>query len=232
MNTLSSLLKFIAYRLVPIGSVQGFAGSTAPTGYLWCRGQAVSRTTYADLFAVIGTTYGDGDGSTTFNLPALGGKVPVGANSSTWTLGDTGGSADAIVPYHRHTYDRSAATSGSTALKTSQIPAHDHSSQTVSFAFQVRKSGSGASGAFPYNHSTVENGTATGTPNAAGTGNYSLDRVVLSDSHTHSSVGGSGGHTHDIDRTTTNTSYAGTSGNTTGANMQPYLVLNYIIRAK
>lgn len=231
MNTLSSLLKFIAYRLVPVGSIQAFAGSSAPDGYLWCRGQAVSRTTYADLFAVIGTTYGAGDGSTTFNLPNLGGKVPVGGNSS-WTLGNTGGSADAIVPHHRHTYDMSDATSGSTTLTTSQIPAHTHGSKTVSYTFQVRKSGSGASGAFPYNNSTVENGSATGAPNAAGTGTYSLDRVVLSDTHTHNSVGGGGGHTHTISRTTTNTSYAGTSGNTTNANMQPYLVLNYIIRAK
>lgn len=55
----------------PIGSVIAFAGSNAPVGYLMCDGSAVSRTTYADLFAVIGTTYGAGDGSTTFNLPKM-----------------------------------------------------------------------------------------------------------------------------------------------------------------
>lgn len=53
----------------PIGSVIAFAGSNAPVGYLMCDGSAVSREIYADLFAVIGTTYGSGDGSTTFNLP-------------------------------------------------------------------------------------------------------------------------------------------------------------------
>lgn len=53
----------------PIGSVITFAGSNAPVGYLMCDGSAVSREIYADLFAVIGTTYGVGDGSTTFNLP-------------------------------------------------------------------------------------------------------------------------------------------------------------------
>lgn len=65
----------------PTGSVISFAGSTAPNGYLLCQGQAVSRTTYAALFAVIGGTYGVGDGSTTFNLPDLRGRVAVGVDS-------------------------------------------------------------------------------------------------------------------------------------------------------
>lgn len=51
------------------GEVKAFAGTSAPEGYLICQGQAVSRTTYAELFAVLGTTYGIGDGLTTFNLP-------------------------------------------------------------------------------------------------------------------------------------------------------------------
>lgn len=59
---------------VPVGSVFHVAGSVAPTGYLIANGQAVSRATYATLFAVIGTTYGAGDGSTTFNLPDLRGE--------------------------------------------------------------------------------------------------------------------------------------------------------------
>ena len=56
---------------VPVGVVQAFAGSTTPEGWLLCDGSAVSRTEFADLFAVIGDTYGAGDGSTTFNLPNL-----------------------------------------------------------------------------------------------------------------------------------------------------------------
>lgn len=55
--------------------------NTAPTGWLICDGSAVSRTTYADLFAVIGTTYGAGDSSTTFNLPDFQGRVPAGKSS-------------------------------------------------------------------------------------------------------------------------------------------------------
>ena len=63
---------------VPAGCVMPYAGATAPDGWLLCHGQAVSRTTYADLFGAIGTAYGPGDGSTTFNLPDLRGRVAAG----------------------------------------------------------------------------------------------------------------------------------------------------------
>ena len=71
-----------AYRLLDVrgdtGEVKPFAGGTVPKGYLLCFGQAISRTAYAGLFAVLGTTYGAGDGSTTFNLPDLRGLVVAG----------------------------------------------------------------------------------------------------------------------------------------------------------
>ena len=63
---------------MPTGSVIPFGGSSAPSGFLLCYGQAVSRTTYATLFGVISTTYGTGDGSSTFNLPDLRGRVVAG----------------------------------------------------------------------------------------------------------------------------------------------------------
>lgn len=59
----------ISLRSPNVGEVRQYAGVSVPAGWLECNGQAVSRTTYAGLFAVIGTTYGVGDGSTTFNLP-------------------------------------------------------------------------------------------------------------------------------------------------------------------
>lgn len=59
--------------IVPTGQVIDYAGAAAPNGFLLCNGAAVSRTTYAALFAVIGTTYGAGDGSTTFNVPNVSG---------------------------------------------------------------------------------------------------------------------------------------------------------------
>lgn len=78
----------------PVGAVIPFAGASAPTGWLLCQGQAVSRTTYAELFAAIGTAYGSGDGNATFNLPNLKGCIPVGYDSAQTEFnyrGKTGG---------------------------------------------------------------------------------------------------------------------------------------------
>jgi microcystin-dependent protein len=66
----------------PAGVISMYGGSTVPNGWLLCDGSAVSRTTYARLFSAIGTTYGAGNGSTTFNLPNFKGRVPVGLDSS------------------------------------------------------------------------------------------------------------------------------------------------------
>jgi len=68
-------------NVAPPGVVLPYAGASAPTGWLLCYGQAVSRTTYADLFTAISTTYGAGDGSTTFNVPDLRGRVPAGKDN-------------------------------------------------------------------------------------------------------------------------------------------------------
>ena len=91
------------------GVVKMFAGSTAPNGYLICDGSAVSRETYSDLFDVIGTTYGSGDESTTFNLPNLKGKIVTGLDGNDTdfnTLGKTGGNKSISLamnnlPYHK-----------------------------------------------------------------------------------------------------------------------------------
>lgn len=69
--------------LLPTGTVLHFAGSSAPTGWLLCDGSAVSRTTYATLFALLSTTYGVGDGSTTFNVPNTSGIFISGVGSQT-----------------------------------------------------------------------------------------------------------------------------------------------------
>jgi microcystin-dependent protein len=76
--TLAKLAAAVQALLVPAGVVSPYAGTSEPTGWLFARGQAVSRSTYAALFAAIGTTYGVGDGSTTFNLPDLRGRVAAG----------------------------------------------------------------------------------------------------------------------------------------------------------
>ena len=68
-------------QAMPIGAVIDFTGYTAPAGWMLCYGQAISRSTYAALFAIIGTNFGSGDGSTTFNLPDLRGRVVAGLNN-------------------------------------------------------------------------------------------------------------------------------------------------------
>jgi microcystin-dependent protein len=84
----------------PVGTINIFSGSSAPGGWLICDGSEISRTTYADLFSVIGTAYGVGNGSSTFNIPNLKGKIPVGYNSSETefnTIGKTGGAKTHIL---------------------------------------------------------------------------------------------------------------------------------------
>ena len=95
-----------AAAAAPVGAVSAYAGSAAPTGWLLCDGTAVSRTTYVDLFGIVGTTYGVGDGATTFNLPDLRGRVAVGkgTNAAVDTLGENDGVSVANRrPQHRHT---------------------------------------------------------------------------------------------------------------------------------
>lgn len=82
---LAALAQAVQDALPKTGFVQAYAGDTAPAGWLMCDGSAVSRTTYADLFAVTGTRHGQGNGSTTFNLPDYKGKFLRGrADGSTW----------------------------------------------------------------------------------------------------------------------------------------------------
>lgn len=69
-------------RMTPIGSISAYGGTTAPTGWLLCNGSAVSRTTYASLFAVIGESFGEGNGTTTFNVPDFRGRFLRGVDNS------------------------------------------------------------------------------------------------------------------------------------------------------
>jgi len=89
---------------VPSGSVMTFAMNTAPTGWLKANGAAVSRTTYAALFSAIGTTFGVGDGSTTFNLPDMRGRFTRNwADNGSIDSGRAFGSAqDDAFQGHRH----------------------------------------------------------------------------------------------------------------------------------
>ena len=105
-----------APNYVPTGGMVMWGTASAPTGYLLCNGSAVSRSTYSALFAVVGTAFGSGDGSTTFNLPDFRDRFPVGAGT-TYSANSTGGSKDAIVVSHTHT----ATDSGHTHNVTGNI---------------------------------------------------------------------------------------------------------------
>lgn len=159
----------------PAGVVQMNAGATAPPGWLVCNGSAVSRTTYEGLFAAIGTTWGSGDGSTTFNVPDLRGRVPrgVAASGTGNTLGSTFG-ADTHThtgPSHTHTGPSHthgvSGTTGNTGPQTSDgatkgsvgghsfqgtganLEQHDHSipAHSHSFSDTSTASGTAATGA-------------------------------------------------------------------------------------
>jgi len=158
---------------IPTGSIIQFAGQTAPAGFLICDGSAISRNNYSDLFTTIGTTYGAGDESTTFNLPNLKGKVPVGYDSTQTefnTLGETGGEKT-------HT------------LTTNEMPSHEHN---------IIDAGNGAVRPLGYGESSGH------------TGIVRTDANVSWDDHVFKASATGGGQEHN--------------------NLQPYIVLNYIIK--
>ena len=101
---------------VDTGTIIPWATASAPSGYLACDGSAVSRTTYSALFAVIGTTYGVGDGSSTFNLPNLTDKIPVG-KSNTKALASTGGADNANI---------SSVSVDNNTISQTNMPSHSH----------------------------------------------------------------------------------------------------------
>lgn len=110
----------LAAVVVPTGGLLPYGGASAPAGWLLCDGSAISRATYAALFAVLGTAYGAGNGTTTFNLPDLRGRVPVGVDGGAGHItannarGNTGGNDDGT---HQHTIQtRTANSAGGAGL--------------------------------------------------------------------------------------------------------------------
>jgi len=111
VTTVDNRLAVLESEITPSGAISMFAGGAAPSGWFLCNGAAVSRTTYADLFAVVGSTYGAGDGSTTFNVPDFRDRVPVGAGSSYSLNQAIGALTDSItlssanLPTHVHSIE-------------------------------------------------------------------------------------------------------------------------------
>lgn len=171
-NIAPEILEF----LVPVGAVVPYISSTAPKGWLNCLGQAVSRADYADLFSVIGTTYGSGNGSTTFNLPDLAGRVAVGQGTGTGLTSRSMGSKSGA---ENHT------------LTTSEIPSHTHTSNASGGSLGLLT----ASGS---NTASAGLDASASEPDL-----YAAPAALTIDS-----AGGGGSHN----------------------NMQPFTVLNYIIK--
>jgi len=197
-----------------VGAIKPWGKATAPVGYVLCDGTAISRTTYADLFAVISTTYGAGDSSTTFNVPNLQGKTPQGYDGNTYNLAATGGANTVTVAVTNNqaatntvTNNQSVTVTGAidtTSLTTAQIASHSHTYQKHAVGGTLR--------------------SATGNPNRFG-------------DSTSGAAGSGTGHTHSH---TLSGTMAGTVAVTTaltgavtasGTNaFSPYVVVNYIIK--
>lgn len=187
---------------VPVGTILDFAGDTAPSGYLLCAGQAVSRATYAALFTAIGTVWGVGDGSTTFNVPDLRGRATagqddMGGTSANRLTNQTGGLDGDVL----------GATGGAEthSLTTPQLAAHTHAGTTDSGGSHTHGgvhtggtlSGVGIGSPPPFGFTSAP--TIAGTTDAGG-------------SHTHTFTTGSAG-----------------SGNAHN-NVQPTAIVNKIIK--
>ena len=194
------------------GIITTFAGSVPPAGWLPCDGSAVSRTDYATLFAVVGTTYGAGDGSTTFNLPDLSGRVVIGV-SGTHAIGSTGGSETVTltedqlpahvheVPQHGHGNNISAKT-----------PALSHTITQPMYKYNRPNSAGNSSGTSKQTVKTTSTQTATRGTNVS----------VTAHGAAACTVGGS--------VTACQAFNSGSYGNgESHNNMQPYTAVNYLI---
>ncbi len=212
---------------VPSGVTFPFAGVTPPPGYLFANGAAVSRTGYASLFGAIGTTWGAGDGSTTFNLPNLFDKVPVGAGN-LFTVGQYGGEQNhTLVEGELASHSHSGGTGTESVLHDHPDSGHGHSASSSIEQEQHTH-------AFPATNIVTQVSSSVLYINNSGTnpvtGITGLTTGTEEGNHTHGISIGTGNanigaqnvlHTHAIPSDGSNDPHN---------NMQPYAVLYHIIK--
>lgn len=226
-----------------VGEVKMYAGSSAPSGWLFCYGQAISRTTYADLYAVIGTTYGAGNGSSTFNLPDCRGRVVAGKDNMGGTSADR---LTNIGGFGGVNGDILGATGGaeSHALSVAQIPSHNHGGATGSdgvhnHTVTINSGGShdhggatSSSGAHSHDITIGSDGGPASRVGRATTPNLDTAATSTDGAHTHT-ISSDGSHTH-----TNTVSNAAAHDHTISSqggggahnNIQPTIIFNMIIR--
>lgn len=235
----------------PSGFLSMFAGSAAPSGWLICDGSAISRTTYANLFAVIASTYGAGDGSTTFNIPDLRSRFAVGAGAGTlgisFPAANVNTSTSVItVPSNFSLYTGTAVV----LTGTGSVPTGLTASTTYyvirlsATTIQLASTLANALLATPVFISLTGQGSGTNTLTIS-TSNHALGEVGGEETHglnvsempahTHSvNMGPAGGPTTVPSTTTSNAVTTETSGSTGGSaahnNLPPYTTINYIIK--
>ena len=188
---------------MPAGSIITFAGSSSPSGWLLCFGQAVSRTTYASLYSAIGTTYGVGDNSTTFNLPDLRGRVIAG-------LDNMGGSAASRLT--NTTITGGAETLGNIGGAQTHL-------------LTGAESGTSAHG-----HTGSTNTTGAHTHNVIGGGQNNINNGIRAPFDatltTQNATTAAGDHSHTVTINNATAANASSAHN----NVQPTIVMNYIIK--
>jgi len=170
---------------IPTATIIPWSSASVPSGFLECNGAAVSRSTYADLFAIVGTTYGVGDGSSTFNVPDLQDNVAVG-KSNNKALGSAAG-ANTVANSGNVSTNVTGNVGGSTAnatLSTSQLASHSHSAAGLSGSFMQVQNGGFASRAA--NSNTGNSGSGGGHSHnmsanfsGSGTSNFSGDSTSV-----------------------------------------------------
>lgn len=167
--TMAKLAAALQDFLVPTGSLVPFAGSTAPSGYLLCDGTAVSRTTYANLYALVGNRFGQGNGSTTFNLPDSRGRFMRFTSASTGRDPDSG--------------NRTAMnTGGATGDAVGSIQSDAFGSHTHNMAYGVRLGGQYQPGpysaAWEYNSGGIQNYAAAAGANETRPVNFNATLLI------------------------------------------------------